>query len=114
MNPKLELACTLSWFNNWSPNQKEEFGKLVVELNRPFGELAATTQSQDLAVEDLMASLGNLSVQQERDCPSVFECQLQIFKKWHGQWQQDDRVAFFNMLRASDPNFFASLDLSNC
>ena len=61
MNPKLELACTLSWFNNWSPNQKEEFGKLVVELNRPFGELAATTQTRDLAVEDLgeMAALEN-------------------------------------------------------
>lgn len=107
MNPKIELACSLSWFTNWSPSQKEEFGRHLVRLyQEPSG--TSTGGAEDPGVEDLMASLGSLSVQQ-KDCPSVFECQLKIFQKWHSKWQHHDRMAFLDLLRSSHPDFLTSI-----
>ena len=69
-----------------------------------FDSSAVASASSDADVDDLMASLGQMSVNQ-RECPGVFECQLKIFEKWYTKWAREDQLVFVDALKKNDPEF---------
>ena len=69
-----------------------------------FDSSAVASASSDADVDDLMASLGQMSVNQ-RECPGVFECQLKIFEKWYTKWAREDQLIFVDALKKNDPEF---------
>jgi len=99
---RIESACSLSWFANWKPEQKVEFAKVLVRLENPQSAVASACSDAD--VDDLMTSLGQMSVNQ-RECPGVFECQLKIFEKWYTKWAREDQLVFVDALKKNDPEF---------
>ncbi len=67
-----ERACAISWFSNWSRDQKITF------LDRLLQK-----KSLQMATESLLADLDRMTIggcgnnqQQQQEGPSVFQCQL--------------------------------------
>lgn len=92
---KTERSCALSWFSNWSPEQKGSFLQRMGQKD-----------SLDEVTDSLLADLERLSVsggQRQQECPSVFECQLRIFDQWFRQWSEEDKKEFSEMLLQLHP-----------
>lgn len=101
---RTEIACTLSWFSNWSPQQREQFGNTLVDKSRDDHTIT------DVSLESLMSQLGEISLNREnKEGPSVFECQLKIFSKWYSSWDFNVKAEFANDLNSRYPDFMASL-----
>ena len=100
---RTEIACTLSWFGNWSEDQRNEFGK-VLQKNENQG-------NDDASIEALMSTMTQMSLgTASKEGPSVFECQLKIFSKWYGSWSPAETSEFASQLNSIHPEFVASLN----
>ena len=100
---RTEIACTLSWFSQWSPTQREQFLCTVDERSR--NKYVVT----DLTIDSLMSQLSEVSLNNDKEGPSVFECQLKIFSKWYENWDVSARTEFVNSLIHRFPDFETSL-----
>ena len=100
---QIEVGCSLSWFKNWSPEQRKEFGKLWVRLKDPG------IQYHDVDMDDLVMAMNKMSAG-PHEGPSVFECQLKIFEKWHQKWTDSDKDNFLQQLNVSDPDFVSYIN----
>lgn len=100
---RTEIACTLSWFGNWSEDQRNEFGK-VLQKNQ-------NQENDDASIEALMSTMTQMSLgTASKEGPSVFECQLKIFSKWYGSWSPAETSEFASQLNSIHPEFVASLN----
>ena len=100
---RTEIACTLSWFGNWSEDQRNEFGK-VLQKNENQG-------NDDASIEALMSTMTQMSLgTASKEGPSVFDCQLKIFSKWYGSWSPAETSEFASQLNSIHPEFVASLN----
>lgn len=100
---RTEIACTLSWFGNWSEDQRNEFGK-VLQKNENQG-------NDDASIEALMSTMTQMSLgTASKEGPSIFECQLKIFSKWYGSWSPAETSEFASQLNSIHPEFVASLN----
>ena len=71
---RTEIACTLSWFGNWSEDQRNEFGKVLQKNENQSKE------NNDASIEALMSTMTQISLgTASKEGPSIFECQLKIF-----------------------------------
>ncbi|XP_046372671.1 uncharacterized protein C14orf119-like [Haliotis rufescens] len=86
-----EIQTVAHWFQCWSPMQKEDFYKDLVEK-------AAPPQ-----VDALFDAMKTLNVQDRP--PSIFQCQLKLFNQWFGGWTQQDRNSFVIKLAEVDALF---------
>ena len=99
---KSEIACTLSWFQNWNEEQRNEFAKVLLR-NRESVD--------DSTLESLMSTMNQMSIMPSRqEGPSIFECQLKIFAKWYGAWTPAETSEFTAQLHAVYPDFVESLN----
>ena len=102
---RTEIACTLSWFGNWSEDQRNEFGK-VLQKNENHSQ-----ENNDASIEALMSTMTQMSLgTASKEGPSVFECQLKIFSKWYGSWSPAETSEFASQLNSIHPEFVASLN----
>lgn len=97
---RTEIACALSWFRNWNEEQKREFAQVLIDRDRP--------PDMDQSLECLMSTMTQMSL--DKQGPSVFECQLKIFSKWHICWSPSDRTEFIIQLNTIAPEFIASVN----
>ena len=102
---RTEIACTLSWFGNWSEDQRNEFGK-VLQKNENQSQ-----ENNDASIEALMSTMTQMSLgTASKEGPSVFDCQLKIFSKWYGSWSPAETSEFASQLNCIHPEFVASLN----
>ena len=98
---RTEMACSLSWFNNWNEVQREEFGKILIQ----------SQNGQETEVDgNLDALMNQLSLGGRSEGPSIFECQLKIFQKWYSCWNPADKSEFAVQLNAISPDFISTLN----
>ena len=102
---RTEIACTLSWFGNWSEDQRNEFGKVLLKNENQSQE------NNDASIEALMSTMTQMSLgTASKEGPSVFDCQLKIFSKWYGSWSPAETSEFASQLNSIHPEFVASLN----
>ena len=99
---RTEKTCALSWFENWSLEQKREFSKILLEKEQ--GVSSATSLNEG-DINNLLANMDKMSLQSEG--PSVFDCQLKIFSRWYTNWNSQERMEFLHQLSGKDPTFVA-------
>ncbi|XP_054623175.1 uncharacterized protein C14orf119 homolog isoform X1 [Dunckerocampus dactyliophorus] len=88
-----EQRCVLSWFQGWSPSQRERFLQDLVGKAVP-GKVCT-----------LLDSLSTLQVKDR--LPSIFECQLRLWTQWFESWGEEERNHFLHILEERDPTFVA-------
>jgi len=90
-----EIACTLSWFSSWSQEQKEQFRNSYIDI------FHGVYSEDNEALDSLTSQLNDISLnRQHREGPSVFECQLKIFRKWYSSWDPIEKIDFSNQLKS--------------
>lgn len=95
-NVEKEQQCTLHWFQSWSPMQKADFMKDLLEKASPCN------------VDTLFDAMHSLNVRDRP--PSIFQCQVKLFTQWFEEWSTKDRNAFMNQLQQIDPVFIQTFN----
>ena len=102
---KTEIACSLSWFRHWTEHQRHEFAQLLLEKNQD------KMNNDEESIENLLGTMNQMSLENtQKEGPSVFECQLRIFSKWHHSWNPSDRADLVIQLNQIAPEFVAFLN----
>ncbi|KAM8839397.1 uncharacterized protein C14orf119 homolog [Synchiropus picturatus] len=89
-----EQRCVLSWFQSWTPAQRERFLQDLLAKAVP-GKVCS-----------LLDSLSTLQVKDR--LPNIFECQLRLWSQWFESWGEDERNHFLHILEEKDPVFVAN------
>lgn len=71
-NVEKEQQCTLHWFQSWSPMQKADFMKDLLEKASPCN------------VDTLFDAMHSLNVRDRP--PSIFQCQVKLFTQWFEEY----------------------------
>ena len=95
-NVEKEQQCTLNWFQSWSPMQKSDFMKDLLEKALPCN------------VDALFDAMDSLNVRDRP--PSIFQCQMKLFTQWFEEWSPKDRNVFMNKLQQMDPVFIQTFN----
>lgn len=90
-NIERELQCVSHWFSSWSPLQKQDFLKDLLDKLFP------------VHVDSLFASMHQMSVTDK--APSIFQCQLKLFSDWFSLWTDKQRNDFILRLAVIDSDF---------
>jgi len=94
LNNDQQMNYLLSWFNVWSDLQKEDFVPILAEkINSKYAQLNGV--SEDLK----KLRCGNRP-------PSLFDCQIGLFKDWVVSWSDDQKNYLVLRLEDIDPVFF--------
>lgn len=88
-----EQRCVLSWFQGWTPAQRERFLQDLLGKAVP-GKICT-----------LLDSLSTLQVKDK--LPNIFECQLRLWSQWFESWSEEERNHFLHMLEEREPVFVA-------
>ena len=91
-----EMQCVAHWFTGWSPFQKEEFLKDLVEKAVPHN------------VDNLFDAMNTLNVSDKP--PNIYKCQMKLFDQWFTGWQEKERNDFLIKLGQIDPDFVSRLN----
>ncbi|KAM9789983.1 uncharacterized protein C14orf119 homolog [Neosynchiropus ocellatus] len=89
-----EQRCVLSWFQSWTPAQRERFLQDLLGKAVP-GKVCT-----------LLDSLSTLQVKDR--LPNIFECQLRLWSQWFESWGEDERNHFLHILEEIDPAFVSN------
>ena len=95
-NVEKEQQCTLNWFQSWSPMQKSDFMKDLLEKALPCN------------VDALFDAMHSLNVRDRS--PSIFQCQMKLFTQWFEEWSPKDRNVFMHKLQQMDPAFIQTFN----
>ena len=95
-NVEKEQQCTLNWFQSWSPMQKSDFMKDLLEKALPCN------------VDALFDAMHSLNVRDRP--PNIFQCQMKLFTQWFEEWSPKDRNVFMNKLQQMDPVFMQTFN----
>ncbi|CAK6967883.1 uncharacterized protein C14orf119 homolog [Scomber scombrus] len=88
-----EQRCVLSWFQGWTPTQRERFLQDLLGKAVP-GKVCT-----------LLDSLSTLQVKDR--LPNIYECQLRLWTQWFDSWGEEERNHFLHILEERDPTFVA-------
>ncbi|XP_029381145.1 uncharacterized protein C14orf119 homolog [Echeneis naucrates] len=88
-----EQRCVLSWFQGWTPAQRERFLQDLLGKAVP-GKVCT-----------LLDSLNSLQVRDR--LPNIFECQLRLWTQWFESWGEEERNHFLHILEEREPAFVA-------
>ncbi|KAK6183225.1 hypothetical protein SNE40_010746 [Patella caerulea] len=91
-----ELQCVLHWFQGWSPMQKDDFLKDMVDKAVPNN------------VDALFDAMDTMTVADKP--PSIFQCQIKLFSQWFQGWNNAERNQLIQQLQILDPNFVAKFN----
>ncbi|RUS77769.1 hypothetical protein EGW08_014474 [Elysia chlorotica] len=89
--PEREMQCVTHWFKSWSPFQKQDFLKDLLDKLVPNN------------IDSLFDSMKSLGVSDR--LPSIFQCQLKLFSEWFSEWSDAERNDFLLKLRVVDSDF---------
>jgi hypothetical protein len=79
----------LSWFNQWSDIQKSDFVPVLAER---------MSSAANGSYHDPSESMGNLSLGSgEKKPPSLFDCQIKLFREWFLGWSDDQKNYLVNV-----------------
>jgi len=90
-----QMNYLLAWFTKWSDLQKEDFVPVLAEK----------LSSKWAAVNGVNETLSHLNLNKSERPPSLFECQLKLFKDWVGAWSDDQKSYFILRLKDIDSQF---------
>ncbi|PAA48419.1 hypothetical protein BOX15_Mlig002073g1 [Macrostomum lignano] len=93
-----QLACVSHWFSQWGPAEKAEFLTDLV--------LAAAPSALCQSDEGLFLVCSRLSIAGQQQ-PSLFRCQLRLFRDWFANWPAEMRNRLAGRLEQLDPAFAA-------
>jgi len=82
---RTETLCVMSWYTNWTPDQRQQLRRTIAQLETGPNE------------EDLLFGMNSLGLQ-HGDGPDMFECQLKMFSGWWKRWSQEERQHFIQSL----------------
>ena len=86
--------------------QRHEFAQLLLEKNQD-----KINDVDEESIENLLGTMNKMSLENtKKEGPSVFECQLRIFSKWHHSWNPSDRADLVIQLNQIAPEFVAFLN----
>lgn len=92
----------LSWFQQWSDLQKSDFVPVLAER---------MSSSANGGYHDASDSMGSLSLGSgSRKPPSLFDCQVKLFRDWFLGWSDDQKNYLVMRLRDIDSNFFSKFE----
>lgn len=92
----------LSWFNGWSDLQKSDFVAVLVEKTTNSSQMNGHANN----IEDKMASMALKNGIGSNRPPSLFACQVKLFKEWFDGWS-DDQKEYLNLrIQDIDPAFY--------
>ena len=97
-----EIACTISWISNWSLEQKTFF------KNNLSKTLSEQNPNDTASLESLSSLLNSITLEpQNKEGPSVFECQIRIFNKWYSSWDRNAKENFLSRLKFQYPELYS-------
>lgn len=92
LNNDQQMNYLLAWFNVWSDLQKEDFVPILAEkINSKYAQLNGITED--------MKKMSNRP-------PSLFDCQIGLFKDWVVSWSDDQKNYLVLRLEDIDSVFF--------
>ena len=94
-----QMNYLLSWFSNWSELQKTDF--VPVLASRMKAGKAGPAVNGDLA-----DGIKAMDTNSDRP-PSLFSCQVKLFRDWFGGWSDDQKNYLTLRLKDIDGEFFA-------
>lgn len=96
LNNDQQMNYLLAWFQQWSDLQKEDFVPILAEkMSSKYTHLNGLT-------EDMKA----MNCNSAKRPPSLFDCQLSLFKDWFLSWSDDQKNYLVLRLKDIDPVFF--------
>jgi len=90
-----QMNYLLAWFTKWSDLQKEDFVPILAEK----------LSSKWAAINGVNETLSHLDLNKSERPPSLFECQLKLFKDWVVAWSDDQKSYFILRLKDIDSQF---------
>jgi len=97
-----QMNYLLSWFSNWSELQKADF--VPVLASRMKAGKAGQAINGDLA-----DGIKAMDTNSDRP-PSLFSCQVKLFRDWFGGWSDDQKNYLTLRLKDVDAEFFAKYE----
>lgn len=95
LNNDQQMNYLLAWFNVWSDLQKEDFVPILGNL--------MNSKHMNGITEDMKAmNCGSSS----RLGPSLFDCQIGLFKNWFLSWSDDKKNYLVRRLQELDVEYF--------
>lgn len=95
----------LSWFDKWSDLQKSDFLPILAQAC----QMAADGDGNGNCYASVNGRDGESS-KVRKALPSLFECQIKLFKEWFGSWSDDQKSYLTLRLQATDPGFYSKFE----
>ncbi|XP_023328669.1 uncharacterized protein LOC111701560 [Eurytemora carolleeae] len=89
-----QMNFVLSWFNNWSELQKDDFVCVLGSTMAPKHVNGVTNSLASLSCSD-----------SQRKKPSLFDCQMYLYHGWVHGWSDDQKTYLILRLREKDGKF---------
>ncbi len=105
LNGDQQMNYFLSWFNTWSSLQRDDFVPILASKMSADGGKANLVVNGGLA--DALASMDFTNSGRP---PSLFACQVKLFRDWCGGWSDDQKGYLVVRLRDIDADFFATYE----
>lgn len=99
LNGDQQLNYFIAWFNTWTELQKADFVPILA------GKMSAVNNGKANDVNGLAESFDGLSWDNKRP-PSLFSCQVKLFRDWFGSWSDDQKNYLVMRLRDLDADFY--------
>jgi len=91
-----QMNYLLSWFNNWSDLQKDDFVPVMAE----------TMSSKHAHLNGITTSLSNLNcLDSSKRRPSLFDCQMTLYRDYVRSWSDDQKNYLILRLKEIDSVF---------
>jgi len=88
----------LSWFQGWSDLQKSDFVTVLAD-KMSDGQVGVADDLDSMKING--DSEGN-----SKKPPSLYECQIKLFKEWFSSWSDDQKNYLVTRLQAIDAEFY--------
>lgn len=95
----------LAWFNQWSELQKKDFVKVLAE--KMSGGSTAINGNMSDEFDSLNINGGGENAKKP---PSLFSCQVKLFREWFSGWSDDQKNYLVMRLQAIDGEFYAKYE----
>lgn len=98
----------LAWFNQWSELQKSDFVKVLSE--KMCGGTESMSTMVNGGVSNGFDSLNMNGGDEVKRPPSLFACQIKLFREWFSGWSDDQKNYLVMRLQAVDGEFYAKYE----
>lgn len=98
LNGDQRMNYFLSWFQVWSDLQKSDFVTILADKMSDGG--------QGSVADDLDSMKINGDQGTGKKPPSLYECQIKLFKDWFSSWSDDQKNYLVTRLQAIDAEFY--------